>query len=334
MSRCLRKRPGAVRLLAPLILLGLLAGGALGAERIRILSFNIAEFGEGSRPRYRDLPGLVRILTLADADLIAIQEVGTGEAAAAQLDRLVGALNDTLADPQHPYFSLITPTSGDERCAVVFRDPVVQEGELVWLDQDLDPDNPRLGGTLFTRIPVGVPFRAGAFDFTVVICHLAYTDKARREVEVSILRDFLLAPDEWEDDWIVLGDFNRCGGYGTTQTPAFELLLADGWRDHYRFPLLEAITDPDDMTLRHAPEDSQSTTEGDERWLYDQFIITAGVFPEFDAEDPVFGREVGVIAFDRWPEYAGLTGSNVVKYLISDHRPIWLDLRCDGDDDD
>jgi hypothetical protein len=240
-------------------------------------------------------------------------------------------MNDLASGPV--YFRAVTLQSGDERCAVIYRDPVILGDDILWLDDDKDPANPLAGGEVFYRVPPAIPFRAGSFDFYVVILHLAWGDLDRRENEVKALRAFLRDDDDPEKDWIVLGDMNRYGKYSATSAKAFNQLLTSNWKKFYRFPLLEAITDPDNMKVSLASKDEWSTTIADSRNLYDQFIITAGAYAEFETDDPVIGTHVGVIPFDRDPPYDG-QDHNVVKYTVSDHRPIWARFRIDLGDDD
>ncbi len=68
--------------------------------------------------------------------------------------------------------------------------------------------------------------------------------------------------------------------------------------------------------------------------VYDQFIITAGVFNEFNTTDPKLDEHVGIIAFDRDDPYKSISDHNTLKFQISDHRPIWIRLQIDGGDDD
>ena len=71
-----------VRLIPVLLLLAL---PAQAQQFIRVASFNIAEFGEGSHPQNdRDLPFIADMLVNEDLDLIAVQEVGTVAGGATQ----------------------------------------------------------------------------------------------------------------------------------------------------------------------------------------------------------------------------------------------------------
>lgn len=319
------------------IALALIAGwpaGLQAQEYIRIASFNIAEFGEGDHAETRELGEIAKMLVDNDLDLIAIQEVGVKEGGVAQVRALRGRMNRRRARRTPKYFSIVTPQSGDERCAVIYRSPVtLDDDEITWLDEDKNPDDPSKGGEVFFRIPPTLAFSAGEFDFNLVQMHLAWGNLTRRTDEVTALHVFLESESDGEQDWIVLGDMNRYGKFRASADKAFDILLADGWKQSYRFPLLEAITDPDDMDVRRASEDRLSTTVADSRNLYDQIIVTAGVYRELGADDPVLGTDVGIIAFDMEPRYADLD-HNEVKYRVSDHRPVWIRLRIDLDDDD
>jgi endonuclease/exonuclease/phosphatase family metal-dependent hydrolase len=311
----------------------LLITGSSNAESIRIASFNIAQFGEGTRPQHRDLPAMATMLTGADLDLVCIQEVGTNTGGDGQVAALTAAMNNAATNSTQ-YFSDVLPISGDERCAVIYRSPVVQEGELFWLDDDKDPNRPQDGGKIYAHIPVAVPFHADDFDFYVVILHLTASDKKRRAREVRDLRRFLRVDDSDESDWIVLGDMNRYLSYSKkSKSKAFDQLLGGQWKRNYRFPLLEAITDPHDMKVWRASTDSLSTTVAKKNNIYDQFIITAGAFHEFGTDDPQLGVHVGIIPFDMDQGYLSMD-HNQVKFAISDHRPIWIKMEVDLGDDD
>ena len=303
-------------------------------EFIRIASFNIAEFGEGSHPTdHRNLDFIADMLVDGDLDLIAVQEVGTVVGGATQVTALVTRMN--ALHPNDPdYFSAITPLTGDERYAFIFRDPVIMEDDFLWLDDDREPANPRAGGETFFRIPVAASFTAGNFDFVVVSSHLTWGDTDRRRREYRVLRNFLRDEDDVEDDYIVLGDMNRYGKFnvGSPNKP-FNELLRSNFQNRYRFPLLEAVTDPDDMTLHFVATDDLSTTIAQSRNTYDQFIITEGTFNEFGTTNPVLGTHIGIIAFDQQAHFSNMS-HNQIKYEVSDHRPVWIRLRIDLADDD
>lgn len=307
---------------------------APSAEFIKIASFNIAEFGEGNHPQHRHLKFIAKMLVDSNLDLIAIQEVGVNTQAETQVNELVKEMNKKVSQGKPKYFGSVTPVSGDERCAVIFRSPVIMGDDITWLDDDKNPNNSRDGGKVFFRIPPAIPFRAENFDFQIVILHLAWGNLERRADEVDRIQKFLADVDESEDDWIVLGDMNRYGKLNkSSSNKPFDQLLKGSWESRYRFPLLEAITDPHDMKVYRAKTDENSTTVAKSKNIYDQFVITQGAFNEFGTDDPKLGDNVGIIAFDQKPKYKNMD-HNSVKYSVSDHRPIWIRFRIDGNDDD
>jgi len=97
-------------------LLLLFTAQPFAADFVRLASFNIA-----------------KVLVSNQLDLIAISPAGSPS-----------------------YFSEVTPVSGDERCAVIYRSPLIRGNGTVWLDQQKDPSNPSAGGIKLFRVPVGV----------------------------------------------------------------------------------------------------------------------------------------------------------------------------------
>ena len=321
--------------LCVLISLSGLRSDAAGEEFIRIASFNIAEFGEGDHPTTRDLSTISKMLVDNDLDLIAIQEVGVAEQALRQVMRLKDAMNNRRSAAQPKYFAWVSPLSGDERYAVIYRFPVVKGDEIWWLDDDKVPGNPRAGGTIYFRVPVAIPFSARNFDFVLVNMHLTWGNLERRSREMAALRKFLADDNDPEKDWIAVGDMNRYGKYSkSTADKGFDQLLSGSWKNVYRFPLLEAITEPDDMQVFRASVDGMSTTVAQSKNVYDQIIITQGAFREFGTTEPKLGTHVGIIAFDTQAPFNAISDHNEVKYRVSDHRPIWARFRIDLEDDD
>jgi endonuclease/exonuclease/phosphatase family metal-dependent hydrolase len=67
----------------------------------------------------------------------------------------------------------------------------------------------------------------------------------------------------------------------------------------------------------------------------EQDLLVVGDFNRYREFGPqaVWAENVGIEAFDNYPEYALCTFQQI-KYIISDHRPIWFDIRIDMEDDD
>jgi len=87
------------------------------------------------------------------------------------------------------------------------------------------------------------------------------------------------------------------------------------------------------MRIFTATHDSESTTIAKSKDLYDQIIITAGAFREYEATAPVLNIDAGIIPFDMDSQFSSLD-HNTVKYKVSDHRPIWAKFRIDLGDDE
>jgi endonuclease/exonuclease/phosphatase family metal-dependent hydrolase len=177
-------------------------------EVVRVASWNVRQFGDRTD---LDLPMIAGIITDAEIDVLAIQEVKKDGRA---VDRLLA----TLGPPWRG--SEISPMTGNaERFAFIYRgDRVQQVGKagLLTLPQP----------QVFDRVPYSAIFRAGNFDFQLISVHLSYTDNARRRREAQALAQHVaeLAARQTEKDIIVLGDFNE-----QRSRPNLDFFTAAGW---------------------------------------------------------------------------------------------------------
>lgn len=317
------------------------------AERdkfVRIGSFNIANFGSSENMAYeRSLIDLVNIIRRMDADLIALQEVEPGEFGRKQVERLVKLLN-VAADfyETKPYeFAVSEKHKGDEVLAFLWRAPVTLESELTLIEHEEDADGDGLRA--FQRVPVYALFKAGNFDFYVMNCHLytqiSGTSSEGRTVEYDAIVEWLrMLAGEAEKDAIVVGDFNRfLEGSRYPVKSAWGNLMIDNHATLFRFPLLEAIkrdVPAFDPKTGSAPEDKYSTTTSKRLSIYDQILISKGAEHEY-TDTPEFGKDVGIVVFDDDKDYEWFDDTwTRVNRLLSDHRPIWIQLRLDKNDDD
>ena len=105
-----------------------------------------------------------------------------------------------------------------------------------------------------------------------------------------------------------------------------------------RLPLMDAIRFEDksfDRGDHEPPADKFSTTTGRKLTLRDQVIISRGMSSEFKATEPKFGEDVGIVDFDNDDHYKWAVGSwSDAASVLSDHRPIWIRLALNGEDDD
>jgi endonuclease/exonuclease/phosphatase family metal-dependent hydrolase len=204
------------------------------------------------------------------------------------------------------------------------------------LPHDPDPDGDGL--RTFQRVPSMATFRAGGLDFIVVNCHLytklTGTSSDGRTAECAALAKFLASlPEAGEGDVVVVGDFNRF----LEGKDDWAQIMPPGCEARYRFPFLEAVhsaVPAFNPRTDEAPEDRFSTTTARKRSIYDQIIVSAGAFGNIAAA-PVFGQDVGLVAFDDDPHYEWFIDDwNLATTWMSDHRPVWVRLRTDLPDDD
>ena len=182
---------------------------------IRLATWNLKQFS--IERTGTDLRMIANIITSAQFDLVAIQEVKReGE----EVDRLLNVLG-----PPWRGTSFSPMTGNHERFVFIYRADRLQEVGRPHLI-----DSPDAG--IFDRVPYQAGFRAGQFDFTLVTVHLSYTDTLRRQREAEALARFArdMAAHEQEKDIIVLGDFNE-QGQGN-----LHYLEANGWQTVIKEP--------------------------------------------------------------------------------------------------
>jgi endonuclease/exonuclease/phosphatase family metal-dependent hydrolase len=272
-------------------------------------------------------------------DLIAVQEV----------KRNLGHFAQIVAHMGPGYDWIVNDTAGNnERLAFVFKRRKVRTGRLfaeIAIPQKDFPSHTvvvpykvkkqqrvdvfyNLRFTPFDRNPYIGTFETGALNFTLVNVHLYYgsfkeskkvaerAKYARRVLEVYMLGKWAGArargTTTYDRDIILLGDMNV--PEMSDDDPAYQALLKSGLK----------------------PLDVHSKAGGsnlDGSKTYDQLAITPG---------PVKTRTLGYDVFDfdnavfkaKWDELEqkhGTKGANpkfnkYVKFHISDHRPLWMQL--------
>ena len=100
-----------------ILCLSFFTGTATAVEFIRICSFNIAEFGEGSHPATRKLDTIADMLVTNDFDLVAIQEVGVGSIGADQVSKLREKMNALVSAGNPQFFYIVTPVCKTPPCS-------------------------------------------------------------------------------------------------------------------------------------------------------------------------------------------------------------------------
>jgi exonuclease III len=156
---------------------------------------------------------------LSRFDVIAVQEVGGNLKAMRSLMKTLG--------PQWNFIMTdvtLGDAGGGERLAYVFDASRVQMSglacELVvpqeWLVQNgatAEESSDRIMREQFARTPYAVSFRAGATTFLLVTLHVKFGKSSAERIPelegiAAWMEDWAKRTTEWEQNFIVLGDFN------------------------------------------------------------------------------------------------------------------------------
>ncbi len=257
---------------------------------VRVATFNAMRLGHGAKKDAAD-PAMQAAAKLVTAfDVVAIQEVMTPEAAH-QLAIACGPRWRAVVSP-----ASVGRGSYREHYAVLYRgDKAIPIGEARTLPDPRDA---------FVREPFVASFRAGRFDFTLVVFHLDSPGNAgplTREIRaLEAAYRAVQDADPAEDDVILLGDFNR-----STRSYEFDALRRhDGLR-----PLLD-------------PAPRTTLNEEGPANAYDQVWVTK--------HSREFTGRWGVVD----PVHAGVaTDYRAARSTLSDHCPCWAEFHVDLDDD-
>jgi endonuclease/exonuclease/phosphatase family metal-dependent hydrolase len=238
-------------------------------------------------------------------DIVALQEV----------ESLVGleALRVAVSRlTEVPWKAIVSEKVGQgqaaEYYAFLYRTDRVQEAV------GIEGCYPEISSTDFSREPFFATFIAGNFDFTLITVHITWGSyAAERTAEVMRLAtvwDYVQQRDPFEDDILLMGDFNR----DKPTNSAFNALRTLG--------VTPLITGSDVFTTYSTKPDQVGASWYDNIWM-----------------DPTYTS----------CEYTGTSGVDYtykhyyqdsatphleVRKKISDHCPVWAGFRTDLDDDD
>ena len=308
--------------------------------RLLLASWNIANLGEQKRDP-KDLELIAHLMSRFD--LIAVQEVKSN------LDHLTRIVDHM----GKGYDWIVNDVAGNnERLAFVFKKRKVQPGRLFAEIAIAEKDFPshtvivpyrvkkqqrvdvfyNLRFTPFDRNPFIGSFESGALSFTLVNVHLyfgSFKDSkkvaerakyARRVLEIYMLGKWAASRAKrsttYDRDIILLGDMNV--PEMSADDAAYQALLKSGLN----------------------PLDAHSKAGGsnlDGSKTYDQVAITPGAVKKRTLGYDVLDFDNAVFQ-DKWAELErthGTKGANpkfnkYVKFHISDHRPIWMELDTAG----
>ena len=266
-----------------------IASDAEHAE-LKLAAWNIRIMSNKSRTD-AELEAIAR--TLADYNFIAIVEL-RDEVVLKRTQKILSQLGKT-------YQYQLSPAVGrgvKERYAFLYEPElvsVVKRGELYPDAVDGKDD--------FSRDPYWATFRAGEFDFSVIVAHVIWGDRVEpRKAEVRALADvyqYVQDANGVEDDILLLGDFNR----NPTDTEAYSRIMAiPSMTRLFQFPQKSHIRDSS---------------------LYDNIFFQKDYVKEY----------LNRSGIDRFDETDFGNDDEAANLAVSDHRPVWAVFSITRDDD-
>lgn len=285
-------------------------------QSLLLATWNIREFG-GNKSDGREAEPLFYIAeVLSRFDIVAIQEIQDNLDA---LDRLMGLLGRWW---RYLVSDVTLGRQGNgERHAFIYDSRKLAFGGLAG---ELVPPTRKDGDELvsdfaFARTPYLAGFRAGWFKFTLCTQHFYYgqdrADDPQRVKEaqavVKLLLQRMRAKDRWAPNAILLGDFNVFSSHDQT----FHALGSGDFQIPAR--LLGQYTNakldkPFDQISLLAPEVTHQLE-----------LARAGVFPFYDQ------------VYREQDHATYLPGESLARYRewrsykMSDHLPVWTELKID-----
>ena len=314
---------------SPVIIFGLIFGlvflggvpemGVCEISELKIATWNIENFGwDGIYKREpNEMQAIAKILY--KYDLIAITELMKKE--------MLKPTLKLLSEMGREYGCLVSKQVGEERkeyYAFLYYKGlvrVVSKGEDGKKGGHLypDPDPIEGGDGIFDRDPYWATFRAGKFDFSVIVVHLSYENLKKRLAEIAelarVYRHVQRANGENEDDVLIVGDFNlepsaKINDVDKEANAEEGVGAFDSLLENRKFSTMIALFN----------EKNDRSNIGDKE-LYDNIFFERKILKEY--------LYSGVDKFDE--KDLGVNG--VSAKGISNHRPVWAVFRIDVDND-
>jgi len=285
-------------------------------QSLLLATWNIANLGAQDR-RDEDYRLIAEIVSWFD--VVAIQE---------SREDLVGLRGVQKHLPSHYLASFTDAAGNNERMAYLYDGLKLstreQIGELALDPKDLK--NIKLPGVTqkfegFDRNPFHESLHWRSLDFTLVNVHLYYGSDRPPKIQRRQLETYALArwakrqahsKTTYDPNLILLGDFNL--PYMEEKDPIYSILKRHG------IMFTEHATEIG-ATL---PSEEKKRTQRVKR--YDQIAF----FPNMQK---YFREKSGVFDFDKvifsklWEERPQKQFNEYVRYYISDHRPLWAEVR-------
>ncbi|MBN2471881.1 MAG: endonuclease/exonuclease/phosphatase family protein [Anaerolineae bacterium] len=313
-------------------------------HNLLLATWNIREF---DAPAYgARVPEAIYYIAeiIARFDLVAVQEVRSD---LSSLKRVLAVLGD------HWHYLITDVSEGapgnDERMAFLYDSRKVRFGGLA-SELVLPPlrGKDAAGNTVYTpvtqiaRTPFLCGFEANWANFMLCTVHVLYgessADDPRRVAEIEHIAGFLRKRTEderaWSQNLILLGDFNIFSHDDLTMTK----LLEAG------FSIPEGIDGPRKLPASNVPRNK----------FYDQIMFrvrdrrfgTIGMSGAFDYYETVFRDEDEALYIPYMGEAYHVTSRGAPRqnkslyyqtywrtHQMSDHLPLWVELRIDYSDD-
>ena len=207
---------------------------AVAGPTVRIATWNMHVFAP--RPAIK-LDTIAGIINSSRFDVIAMQEI---REEGQEVDALLAQLGSSWRR------SSFSPLTGNhERFVFIYNaDHVGEIGPAKSIDA--------ADASQFNRVPFEDEFQAGAFQFTLVTCHLYYGEgsagEKKRSHEAEMLAQYAKAEDGHLPGLIVLGDFNEMNGAEGNlhyfRDLGFETLNADTTNLHSKDTFDNLLIDP------------------------------------------------------------------------------------------
>ena len=259
-------------------------------SQLKLAAWNIRILSDRSR-NDNELNKIAQ--TLIDYDFIAISEVRD--------EKVLKRIQKILSELGAEYGYLVSNPVGREgssyreRYAFLYYKglvSVVKNGEFYPDAADGTDD--------FVRDPYWATFRAGRFDFSVIVVHVIWGDTvAARQAEVMELAEvyeYVQEANGTEDDVLLVGDFNR----EPSDTIAYSNLMA-----------LPSMTQLFQLPQKSHIRDSS---------LYDNIFFQKNYVTEY----------LGSSGIDKFDETDFGNDDKAANLAVSDHRPVWAVFRIDG----
>jgi endonuclease/exonuclease/phosphatase family metal-dependent hydrolase len=262
-------------------------------ETVKIAAFNIQIFGQ-AKSQKQDVMAVLRDV-VREFDIVLIQEIR--DASEQTIPNFVEAINQ-MEGPEYSFIrsERLGRTSSKEAYAYIYNTETVQfiqGSDYVYNDVN----------DVFEREPYIASFKAGNFDFVLVVIHTKPDDAYNEIGNLTLVVSSIQTANPNENDIIVMGDFNADGSYFDEDDTSNPFKASD-----YNWLITNAM-------------DTMVKTD----YTYDRMVVLDSTLNhEYDA------GSAQVFYFD---QVYGLNNQTFVAE-ISDHYPVFAQYKTNLIDDD